>query len=86
MNSALVVVECNHSVAEQDAGVGERRLMDPLGSALRTELIAEVAGEAADEVEWELWPLGAHRFELLCAVIEDRPFGRCRLAVGVLDL
>ena len=71
MDAALVVVEGDQPVAEHERGVGQRRAVHELAAAVGLELVAEVAGEAAGEVERQPGRIGVQARELALAVGED---------------
>ena len=71
VDAALVVVEGDQPVAEHERGIGQRRAVRELAAALGLELVAEVAGVAAGEVERQLRGVGAQARELALAVVED---------------
>ena len=58
-------------VAEEQRRVGQRRAVHELAAQVGLELVAEVAGEAAGEVERQLGGVGAQARELAPAVLED---------------
>src|SRR5215208_7156939 len=68
---ALVVVERDQPVAEHQRGVGQRGAVGELAPVFGLELVAEVAGEAAGEVERQLGRVGVQALELELAAVED---------------
>ncbi len=71
MDAALIVVEGDQAVAEHERGVGQRRAVHEPAAAVGLELVAEVAGEAAGEVERQIPRVGAQALELALAEVED---------------
>ena len=68
----LLVVEGDEAVGEDEGGVGVRGAVGVGAGAVGFELIAEVADEAAVEVEGEVGGEGAQALELALEVVEDR--------------
>ena len=84
VDAALVVVEGDQPVAEHERGVGQRRPVHERASTLGLELVAEVAREAAGEVERQLRSGGTQTLELARAVVEDA-LPQLRDTSGALD-
>ena len=59
VDAALVMVESDHAIAEEQPCIRLLRAVVARGAALSAQLIAKVAGETADETEGKLWPFCA---------------------------
>ena len=79
---ALEVVEGDHPVGEDEEGVRQRRGVGAGALAVGLQLVAEVAGEAAVEVEGKVVGEVAQAPHLAREVVEDRLVQDPRLAAG----